>query len=117
MVITVEWLVGPHNVGHVLRQLAHHLGILGHNVAPHGDTWSVGRNGIVHLVCAFPLIPVIGVYHLVAAIDKVNIHLVGTFTVYQLFGAAGAELLGLVAVDDEEGRVGYTVVGSLDTLS
>ena len=40
MVVAVQWFIGPHDVHHVLRQLLHHLGVLGHNVAPHGYSGS-----------------------------------------------------------------------------
>ena len=105
VVVALQWFVGPHDVGHVFGQLAHHLGVLGHDVAPHH--WCRGlrscRNGFLQ--------------HLVAAIDEVHIDLVGTLPVHQLLGAPGAELLCLITVDDEEGRGGYAVIGGLDALA
>ena len=102
MAEAVNGFVGPHDVGHVLGQLAHHIGVLGHDVAPHGQPNCVGS---------------LGLHHLVATVDEIHIDLVGAFLVHQFLGASGAELLGLVAVDDEEGRVGDAVVGSLDALA
>ena len=106
----VQRLVGPHNVGHVLGQLAHHIGVLGHDVAPHGHA------GISILALSLNIATFL-FHQLVAAVDEVDIHLGFAFLLHKLFGSAGAELLGLVAVDDEEGRVGDAAVGSDDALA
>ena len=56
------------------------------------------------------------VNHLVATVDEVDIDLIGTKAVHQFLGAAGAELLGLVTVDDEERRGGNAMVGGGNAL-
>ena len=83
VVVAVQRLIGPHDIGHILGQLAHHLGFFGHNVAPHG-----------HTRIALPL------DHPIAAVDEIHIDLVGAQAVHQFLGATCAELLRLVTVDD-----------------
>ena len=51
---------------------------------------------------------------LAAAVDVVGIDLVGTFLVNQLLGTARAELLGFVAVNDEERRLWVLANGLAD---
>ena len=47
----------------------------------------------------------------------VHIHLVGAYTVHQGLGTAGAELLGLVAVDDKERRPRDAFIRTRDALA
>ena len=91
--IAVAGAIAPHNILHILWQLAEHSRILGHYVAPHQ-----------HLHPAAVVVGLaVGLLHdVVDAVDVLHIHLVGTYLLHILLGAAAAEALGLVAVDIEE---------------
>ena len=102
--IAVAGAIAPHNILHILWQLAEHGRILGHNVAPHQ-----------HLHPAAVVVGLaVGLLHdVVYAVDVLHIHLVGTYLLHILLGAAAAEALGLVAVDIEEAAAMIGVHGIL----
>ena len=114
VVEAVERLVSPHYINHVLRQLAHHVGVLCYNVAPHGNRWEFDAVVLLDIAMMGEVVGLIDDF--VAAVDVVDIDLVGAEGVDELACTAGAELLGLVAIDDEIGRVGVLTDGLDDAV-
>ena len=68
--------------------MPHHVGVFGNDVAPHYNLFAILLDGVVK------------------ASDVFGVNMVGTLEADEVGGAASAELLGFVAVDDEPMAVG-----------